>query len=77
MASTGEEIRPTSSAGVPKGYHRPKKTGSMASSVFSWRSQSKKDAPSEPHIVVYDPLERKLWIDTHRNLKSMLVVITT
>jgi hypothetical protein len=42
--------------------------------MFSWHATEKKDAPSERRIVVFDPLERKLWVDTKENLQGTSIL---
>jgi len=59
----------------PEGYNPPKRRPSATSSIFSVMSSSRqpKDKPEEERnkIAVYDPLDRKLWIDTKEKLKEM------
>ena len=67
--------RRTSISSISEGFHRPRRTLSNTSSMFSFMSQSgKKD---EDRAVVYDPLERKLWVDRKENLQSTLRKIFT
>jgi len=57
------------------GYHGLKRTLSSASrnsAAFSYMSSSKGNEPpkKEYRIVVYDTLEKKVWVDTEENVES-------
>ncbi len=50
------------------GHRAAKHAPSIASSRFSYEDNERKDY----RIAVFDPLERKLWVDQEENIKGMI-----
>lgn len=68
---------------IPEGHYPPQRTSTNMStqsgtSVFSWwgpkekgrEKEKEQEKEKEERIVVYDPLEKKMWVETKENLKK-------